>query len=55
MLMVCATSLGEDVDLELQRLFLGVFGQYEEDSIVIGAGQTNQHQVNWVPESAGGL
>ncbi|KAG9081557.1 hypothetical protein FRC06_005506, partial [Ceratobasidium sp. 370] len=31
----------------------GIFGQYEEDNIVISAGKTTQHTVNWVPESAG--
>ncbi|KAG8745832.1 hypothetical protein FRC10_006859 [Ceratobasidium sp. 414] len=31
----------------------GIFGQYEEDNIVISAGETTQHTVGWVPESAG--
>ncbi|CAE7116107.1 unnamed protein product [Rhizoctonia solani] len=31
----------------------GIFGQYEEDDIVIVAGKTTQHQARWVPESAG--
>ncbi|KAG8688852.1 hypothetical protein FRC08_011232, partial [Ceratobasidium sp. 394] len=30
-----------------------IFGQYEEDRIVISAGKTTQHTVKWVPESAG--
>ncbi|KAF8606877.1 galactose mutarotase-like protein [Ceratobasidium sp. AG-I] len=31
----------------------GIFGQYEEDNIVISAGKTNQHSVKWTPESSG--
>ncbi|KAJ1303374.1 hypothetical protein OPQ81_011568 [Rhizoctonia solani] len=31
----------------------GIFGQYEEDDIVILAGKTTEHQAQWVPESAG--
>ncbi|CAE6460380.1 unnamed protein product [Rhizoctonia solani] len=31
----------------------GIFGQYEEDGIVIVAGKTTKHQAKWTPETAG--
>ncbi|CAE6415670.1 unnamed protein product [Rhizoctonia solani] len=31
----------------------GIFGQYEEDGIVITAGKITKHEAKWVPESAG--
>ncbi|CCO29156.1 putative rhamnogalacturonate lyase B OS=Aspergillus terreus (strain NIH 2624 / FGSC A1156) GN=rglB PE=3 SV=1 [Rhizoctonia solani AG-1 IB] len=31
----------------------GIFGQYEEDGIVIAAGKDTKHEVKWIPESAG--